>query len=304
MTGGDVLLTLLGVLMILAAVRDIFHELFHPSGTGSISGQVMRAIWSIFRRISLHRSSLLSLAGPATLLLVIGSWAILLAIGWAFIFWPLLPEGFLLSTGLKPSENGGFLDALYLSMVTLTTLGYGDITPVSTILRMLVPVEALIGFALLTVSISWLLSIYPVLSHRRTLAQKIWTLRQAGSDTGISLSDETANPEDFLPDLFSQLVTARNNLIQFPITYYFHGGDEKTALSTTLPYLVDLTEQLNASENPVLRLHTATLDRAIEDFTTVLSNRFLDLPPSSSPKEILEAYARDHLYLPNNKSRS
>jgi hypothetical protein len=40
-----VLLTLVGAGMILIALRDIFHELLHPSGTGSISSLLMRTGW-------------------------------------------------------------------------------------------------------------------------------------------------------------------------------------------------------------------------------------------------------------------
>lgn len=296
MTWEGVLIPLSGAVVILAVLRDIFHELFHPSGTGGISGLLMRASWRVFRGISLHRPNLLNLAGPATMLLVIGGWTVLLVVGWALVLWPYLPEGFLLSTGLEPSENAGFLDALYLSMVTLSTLGYGDIAPASTPLRVLAPMEALVGFALLTASISWLLSIYPVISRRRSLAQEIWLLRQAESDTGVSLSTGTADPENLLSDLFSQLVTVRNELVQFPITYYFHGGDEKNALSVALPHLADLTERLAGSEDPALRLRAAALDRATEDLAAILATRFLGLSPSSPPEKILEAYARDHLY--------
>jgi hypothetical protein len=46
-----------------------------------------------------------------------------------------------------------------------------------------------------------------------------------------------------------------------------------------------------------LRTQAATLDSVTKDSTTVLSI-------SSSPEKILEAHARDHLYLPNNKSRT
>lgn len=42
-------------------------------------------------------------------------------------------------------ESSTFADALYFSAVTITTLGYGDITPVSNAARMLAYVEALFG---------------------------------------------------------------------------------------------------------------------------------------------------------------
>ena len=125
------LLSLLGTGLILVALRDIFDTLFHPSGKGMLSRALPRFLWRGIRRIG-HRYPLAQeLCGPVTLLAVIASWATLLALGWAFVFWPHLARGFLLAPGPSSSAQGGFVDALYLSLVTLTTLGYGDITPAS-----------------------------------------------------------------------------------------------------------------------------------------------------------------------------
>ncbi len=138
-----ILLTLLGLALILVALRDIFHELFHPTGRGSLSRAVMRAIRSVFRGVSRGWPAVLDTAGPSMLPLIILCWTALLSVGWALVLWPHMPGGFLLSTGLDPAQNGGLLDALYLSLTTLGTLGYGDITPRGCGLRMLMPPEAL-----------------------------------------------------------------------------------------------------------------------------------------------------------------
>ena len=42
--------------------------------------------------------------------------------------------------------NGSFLSALYFSIVTFTTLGYGDIRPVAPFGQLLVIIEVLIGY--------------------------------------------------------------------------------------------------------------------------------------------------------------
>jgi voltage-gated potassium channel Kch len=284
------LLNLLGAALILAALRDIFHELFHPSGRGSLSRATMRGSWRLFCKAASRSPAILNTAGPAIMVLVIAGWTAMLLVGWALILWPHLPEGFLLSTGLAPSENGSFVDALYLSLTTLTTLGYGDITPVSGLLRVLLPLEALVGFGLLTVSIPWVLSIYPVLSRRRTLAQRILFLCRTQEETGVSPAQTDAQ---ILASLTSELTAVRNDLIQFPITYYFH-GDENDALSATAPYLLQLSNVPdNASDD--LRLHASTLRRATEAFADTLCTLFPNIP-SSSPNEVLEAYARDHLH--------
>lgn len=288
-----VLLTLAGAALIVIILRDIFYELFHPSGRGSLSRRAMRSLWRLFRLGASRYPALLNIAGPATMISIIACWAMLLTVGWALILWPHLPEGFLLSTELAPSRNGGFIDALYVSLTTLTTLGYGDITPRSGPLRVLMPLEALVGFGLLTVSISWVLSIYPVLSRRRSLAQRVLSMARAEAETGVSPA--RSDPQ-LLASLTSELITVRNDLIQFPITYYFH-GDENNSLSAAMPYLIQLTRNLGSpAEIPAnIRLHAATLQHALEGLAFTLSNLFLDLP-SSSPEDVAKAYAQDQLH--------
>lgn len=288
-----VLLTLAGAALVVIALRDIFHELFHPSGRGSLSRGAMRSLWRLFRLGASRYPALLNIAGPAIMISIIVCWATLLCVGWALILWPHLPEGFLLSTGLAPSRNGGFTDALYVSLTALTTLGYGDIVPRTSLLRVLMPLEALVGFGLLTVSISWVLSIYPVLSRRRSLAQRILFLARAEAETGVSPA--RSDPQ-LLASLTSELITVRNDLIQFPITYYFR-GDENASLPTAMSYLMQLPQNLGPPEGVPAntRLHTATLQHAIEGLAYTLSNLFLDLP-SSSPEDVAEAYAQDQLH--------
>ena len=53
--------TLMGIGLIVLALHDIIHQLFHPSGAGSISGVLMKAVfWGAFRRSARCRPSLLA----------------------------------------------------------------------------------------------------------------------------------------------------------------------------------------------------------------------------------------------------
>jgi len=50
--------------------------------------------------------------------------------------------------GFPHEIPGHFARMLYLSVVTITTLGYGDIVPVSTTARTLIAIEAVVGILL------------------------------------------------------------------------------------------------------------------------------------------------------------
>ncbi|MFD9036007.1 potassium channel family protein [Streptomyces sp. NPDC059567] len=103
---------------------------------------------------------------------------------WTLIYWPHLPEGFVYSDVLRPADRVGLLNAVHVSLVTLSTLGLGDIAPTEGWLRVVAPMEGLIGFALLSATVSWILGIHPALARRRALALRLSHLyapiRQSG----------------------------------------------------------------------------------------------------------------------------
>jgi hypothetical protein len=78
---------------------------------------------------------LLTIAGPVIVLSVVFSWITLAAIGWALVYLPFMPDGFVYDDAIPPDSRTGPVAALYLSIVTIATLGFGDITPTNDLLR-------------------------------------------------------------------------------------------------------------------------------------------------------------------------
>jgi hypothetical protein len=293
------LLSLLGIGLIFAALRDIFDTLFHPSGKGLLSRTLPRPLWRGASLLGTRYPTVRELCGPVALLAVIASWVVLLAVGWALVLWPHLTEGFSFDPELSPSTRGGFTDALYLSLVTLTTLGFGDIAPASAPLRMLVPLEAAIGLVLLTAGLSWVVSLYPAFSRHRSLAHEISLVREAESESGIGIRQMDAlAAELMLGSMTSQLVAVQTDLVHFPISYYFRSSHERFELSSTMPCLLHLAED-GASEDcsSGVRMRANMLRNAIDDFSATVGARFLDLP-SAPTERILTAYARDNFHAP------
>ena len=293
------LTTLVGAILITATLIDTFQTLFHPSGKGRLSRTLIYGVWKATHLVARRYPTALQIAGPLGFLVTLATWTAMLTLGWAFIYWPHLPDAFSFDPGMDPSYNSGFDAALYFSIVSLTTVGYGDILPNANWLRIIAPVQALAGFGLLTASITWLLSIFPALSHRRAFADEILLLRNTESEMGISvanLGSETA--QQILGEATSQLITIRGDLIKFPIAYYFHSRDEQAELSVIMPYLLELVEKTSDAEcAPEVRMQAMMLRGAIEKFSTTVASRFLGLSPSTPTDEVMEAYARDQLQL-------
>jgi len=79
------------------------------------------------------------------------------------------PGSFAVSSSLSSAKSGGPLSLFtYFSFVTITTLGYGDITPVSESARVLAWFEALVGQLYLAVMIGGLVATHISESQRRS----------------------------------------------------------------------------------------------------------------------------------------
>jgi len=94
--------------------------------------------------------------------LIVGAAVVYLfmALMWTFIFIvveTLHPGSFNLPEGQGFEATRQFV---YYSFVTLTTLGYGDITPISSLARSLCILEAVIGQLYLVVQVAWLVGVH------------------------------------------------------------------------------------------------------------------------------------------------
>lgn len=288
----DWLISAAGVLVVLVALRDIFHTLWHPSGRGGLSSLVMRSVWRVGRWLR-GRGYTRTLTGPVALVLVILLWLALIVLGGALVYGPHLPEGFVLGSGLDPAERGGALDAVYLSLVTVATLGFGDVVPSADWLRIAVPVQALIGFALLTAAVTWVLQVYPSLIRRRALAVRLALLRRVPSDDLLGDPD-SALAAPLLESLAADLVQARVDVTQYAETYYFRDGDEEASLPAMIGVAADLAAAGREAPRRDVRVAAGLLGSAVDDFARVVDEQFLDVQGSTA--DVLESYATAHDY--------
>jgi len=88
---------------------------------------------------------------------------LMLGLMWTMAYWlvdQLTPGGaFSFNTNLGTRSMNGF-NGFYFSFITLSTVGYGDITPVSRIARWLAAMEAMTGLLYVAVLIARLVALY------------------------------------------------------------------------------------------------------------------------------------------------
>lgn len=285
-----------GVALVCVVAIDVFGTLFHPAGRGALSDWISKLVWRFMRQLAIRTSKrLLTLAGPFAVISIIGTWLVGTILGFALIFAPFMSTQFALAPGLDAARHHTFLDAINVSLGSLITVG-GDFNAKSRVIRLVMGCEAIAGFALLSASLSWLLSIYPVLERRRTTGHELSLLHHAEMETGISILNlPSAEAQEVLWGLAAEISTLRNDLTQFPISYYFHPGDDNSTLAGALPYIASTARAASrAGMAPSVRIAGVSLGGAIDDYLELVAKTFLSMPQDDK-NAILARYAEDQL---------
>lgn len=283
-------MTTAGVVVILYALRDIFHTLWHPAGFGTLSRMVFKGTWRL-TRLSGRWSRTTELAGPVGLLATLGMWTSLSVLGFALVYLPRMPEGFNFGSSLDPQASSDVASSVYLSIVAVATLGFGDILPATPLLRVVVPVEALVGFLLLTAGISWVLQLYPALIRRRALARHLTSMARCEAADVVERG-EASIAVQHLEGVRSVLATIEMDLVQYAESYYFREVQCDVSLAATLPHVGDLVAAGERSTAPEVRNAAKMLASGLDEILLLLRREYLG--EVGGRAETLAAFAGDH----------
>lgn len=161
--------TIAGVVVILAVLLDAFETVVLPRRVRRqfrITVWFYRNTWIPWRKITSlikspgRRENFLGYFGPLSLIFLLALWASGLILGFALLQYG---AGEHVQFSNEPITFGLLM---YHSGETFFTLGYGDVTPVSSIARALAVLEAGMGFGFLGTVIGYLPTIYSSFSRR------------------------------------------------------------------------------------------------------------------------------------------
>lgn len=287
-----------GIVLIVVGLYEVFHTVLHPTSRGRLSHLVANATWRLSSGLGKRGRSV---AGPLAMVAVVVFWAALQIGGWTLVYLPQVPSGFAYQPGVTPGSYPHLVEAFYFSAVSMSTLGLGDVYPVDPWLRVFAPLQALIGFALLTASVSWFIELYPGLGRRRALAMRITLMERA--DMVRHLPEmEPAAAGALLEMLSAGLAQAHVDLWQNTESYYFSEDDPDTSLAAKLPYGLLMARVARRSPDLTVRNSAHMLEEGIDDFARILRDRLL--PNGEGTDEILLEYARRHRQQPRSQDEA
>ncbi len=230
---------------------DVFFTVLLYEAFGFISSRVHRGVWHLVRGAT-HglsegvRGFIRSMAAPAMVPITLLVWLGSQLAGFALIFRPGLDDGsFALADEVEPSLGVAF----YMSGMTLSTLGYGDVTPQTVSYQLATTTEALVGLGILTLTISYILGVYGVQSQLAALSAR---LRHQTQDRGhprtlLIAHFPDGEPVDLglhLRELHLGIIELYEGIRRYPIVYYFHSRHAYRSISFVFRCIGDMVATL------------------------------------------------------------
>jgi hypothetical protein len=286
-----------GLVVIAGIVLDAFETVVLPrrvTRTHRLTAWFYRNTWVPWARASqriespARREAFLGYFGPSSLLLLLGLWAFGLIFGFALLQYG---AGEHLQLSNEPLTFGALL---YHSGETFFTLGYGDITPVSSLARALAVLEAGMGFAFLGVVIGYLPTIYSAFS-RREIEISLLDARAGSPPTVAELLIRFGNcPQQavldrILKDWEHWAAEVLESHLSYPVLSFFRSQHNNQSWLGALTTILDASALLMTGVNEIndeqARLTFAMARHAVVDLAQVMRAQYVSnaedrLPPA------------------------
>ena len=219
-----------GLLLLLFVAYDVYATILDASGrAGPLSGWVNHGVWAAARTLALRfsrnrRHRLLNLVGPMLMPVLIVLYLLLLIIGFALIYLPRMPAEFSI---LPSAESANWIESLYFSGTSLITIGYGDITPRTPFVRFFALIEGASGFALISLAVTYLITVYSALERKRVIALSFYHQAEEGADVAGFITHHFFGGrfhgfEFVLRTAARDINELQESHAEHPVIHYFH----------------------------------------------------------------------------------
>ena len=303
---GTFIYTAAGFVLLALIIFDIYATVLHSSARyGPVGESLNRSVWRVTRAVAFrlsraNRHRLLNMVGPLLLPLLIAVYVVLLVLSYALVYYPHIPSGFTFSGG---HAEPGWVDAIYFSGVTLTTVGYGDVVPRLTTLRFLALFESASGLIVISLAITYMLTVYGGLERKRAVAVSLYHQAGDGADVAGFIAHHFVEGRfyglrDALRTVTRDLQGLHESHIDHPVIHYFHPIEVYKGTPRVLFLLLEtctvIRAALDREQNEDLRNYpeVRTLEAGVRHVLTQLVSS-LDLERRERPRRPTEQEAEE-----------
>jgi len=266
-----------GTLILIITIYDFVFTTLSGGGSGFISRYVHLLSHKILKtgaRIvgrKLYNQSGIFLNG-----LLISVWVVLIWLG-LYLVYSFQPEAIVNDDGRAASN----IERFYFTGYTLSTLGIGNFKPDSESYELLTAIFSFFGFIFFTTSITYLVSVFSSLNHKRALALSIRNLGKTPEEMVYRLlnQNETFSRINLL-SIQDKIERHLVNLQAFPVLHSYANSKVQTSLNLNLVVLDEaLSILLNSKEGAKIKNALGSIRTSI---THLLNHIEENLPNSST----------------------
>lgn len=291
---------------------DVYASILHSRArAGPIGENLNRGVWRLARGLAFRfsrprRHLVLNAVGPLLLPSLVAAFVGLLMLGYALIYWPRMPASFNVD---DKAQTPPWIEAFYFSGITLTTLGYGDIAPRTTAMRLLALSEAAAGFVSISLAVTYLLSVTNALERKRAVALSFYHQAEQGADAAGFLIHHFRRGE--FQGLDTVFATAARDLqslleshVEHPVIHYFHPVQVHKSLPRMLFLVLEIRAVMkccldreaypDVCEHPEVGTLEATAHHVLRQLSAFLNLRVntADELPAETPQAELPRWQR------------
>jgi voltage-gated potassium channel Kch len=290
-----VFLAVVGIFLVVTILWDVFETIILPRRVTRrfrLARMFYKWTWTPWRavasrmRMGATREALLSFYGPLSLLLLFAVWAVGLIISFAILHFAAGSAIDLVRSGAVPgaaATQSSFWTDLYMSGSTFFTLGLGDVTPRTSLARVITVSEAGIGFGFLGLAISYLPVLYGAFS-RREVNISLLDARAGSPPTAAEFLKRHTQPQsvdalaEYLRDWEKWAAELMESHLSYPVLCYFRSQHNNESWLAALTTILDVSSLLIAYGTGALRWQ-AKLTFAISRHAIVDLAQVLKCPP-------------------------
>ncbi len=278
----DVTAVAVGAALISGVLLDVLATtLTLGEGAGPLTRRLLAWLWRGALRLRPRgsRSRLLSNAGPALLVLTVLTWVLVTWTGWWLVF---LGSGAIESSATGAPASAG--DVAYYAGFAVFTLGVGDFVADSSTWRVMTSLASFGGLVLVTLAITYLLSVVSAVVTRRALATQITALGlTAGEVVARGWSGASFAPAftQHLVGLVGPLATVAQQHFAYPVLHYFRSASPDESAPVAVAVLDDALLLLTAAVDPAVAPEQSAIEptrRAIARYIRTVGGT--SAPPS------------------------
>jgi hypothetical protein len=242
-----------GIFIIITVLWDAFETIILPRRVARwvrLTRIFYISTWTPYRAAARHirsrkqRETFLSFFGPMSLLLLFVLWAAALILGFGLLYY-----------SARSNRDPAFYSlrtCIYMSGTTFFTLGLGDVTPHTSVERVLAVFESGLGFGFLALVISYLPVIYQAFS-RREVNIVLLDARAGSPPTAVEILRRHTGPngqdalQRLLRDWERWSAEILESHVSYPVVSYFRSQHSNESWLAALTAILDVSSLMIAN---------------------------------------------------------